>query len=107
MRRRVVSAIVIAVALVAIAGGAIAVAGGDSEGGVSGPEADRAIRSALEATGGGTAGAVERDGENGGTWEVEVTKADGSVVDVRLDDRFEVTAIEGDQESNDSDDGQG
>jgi uncharacterized membrane protein YkoI len=107
MRRRVVGAIVIAVALVAIAGGAIAVAGNDDEGGVTGPQADRAIRSALEATGGGTVGAVERDGENGGTWEVEVTKADGSTVDVRLDDRFDVLTIEGDQESNDSDDGQG
>lgn len=107
MRRKVIGAIVIAVALVAIAGGAIAVAGNDdAEGGVTGPQADRAIRSALEATGGGTVGAVERDGENGGTWEVEVTRADGSTVDVRLDDRFDVLAIEGDQESNDGDDGQ-
>jgi hypothetical protein len=108
MRRKVIGAIIIALALVAIAGGAIAVAGNDdAEGGVTGPQADRAIRSALEATGGGTVGAVERDGENGGTWEVEVTKADGTIVDVRLDDRFDVIAVEGDQESNDSDDGQG
>ena len=32
---------------------------------------------------GGQADAVERDGENGATWEVEVTKPDGRTVDVR------------------------
>ena len=40
---------------------------------------------ALKATGGGTLGQIERDGEKGATYEVEVNKADGSQVDVRLD----------------------
>ena len=82
MRKRILGGIVIVGALAAGAGGAMAVAGGgDSEGGVTGPQADRAIRAALEATGGGTANAVERDSEDGATWEVEVPRADGKTVD--------------------------
>ncbi len=44
---------------------------------VTGPQAERATAAALEDTGGGTANSVERDGENGATWEVEVTRPDG------------------------------
>ena len=87
-----------------LAGGAIAIAGNDSEGGVTGPQADRAIASALEATGGGTANSVERDGENGATWEVEVTRTDGTTVDVRLSSDYKVIVIESDTESPDTDD---
>ena len=104
MRKRLI-AIVAVVAVIAIAGGAIAIAGGDPEGGVTGPQADRAIAAALEATNGGTAHAVERDGENGATWEVEVTKPNGQTVDVRLDENYEVVVIEGDSEAPDDDDG--
>jgi hypothetical protein len=52
---------------------------------VRGSRADRATAAALETTGGGRANSVERDSENGATWEVEVTKRDGTTVDVRLD----------------------
>jgi uncharacterized membrane protein YkoI len=61
-------------------------------------QADRAEEAALDATGGGTANSVERDGENGATWEVEVTKPDGTTVDVRLDASYAVVVIEGDSE---------
>jgi peptidase YpeB-like protein len=88
-----------------VTGGAIALASNDGEGGVTGPQADRAVQAALEATGGGTANAVERDGENGGVWEVEVRKTDGSIVDVRLDERFHVVVIDGDRETSDTNDG--
>lgn len=81
--------------------GAVSGGGDDGEGHVSGPEADAATAAALEATGGGTANAVERDSENGATWEVEVTKADGTTVDVRLDEQYRVVIIEGDSESPD------
>jgi hypothetical protein len=47
---------------------------------------------------------VERDSENGATYEVEVTKPDGSTVDVRLDGAFKVVVIEGDSEKADTDD---
>ncbi len=104
MRKRVAIALAALGATGALAGGAIAFAGSDSEGGASGPEAARATKAALEATGGGTANAVERDSEDGATWEVEVTKPDGTVVDVRLDEHFKVMQVEGDSESADTGD---
>lgn len=86
-------------AAVAVGGVAAASSGDDDEGTVTGPQADRATKAALEETDGGTANSVERDGENGATWEVEVTKPDGTTVDVRLDEKFELVVIEGDVES--------
>ena len=89
----------VALVLAGVAGTTAAVAGGDDGAGtVTGPEADRAAAAALEVTGGGTANAVERDSENGATWEVEVTRPDGTTVDVRLDDRFRLVVVEGDTE---------
>jgi hypothetical protein len=58
----------------------------------------------LDATEGGTANAVERDNEGGGTWEVEVTKVNGTTVDVRLDEDFALVTIDGDSESVDKND---
>ena len=90
----------------ALVGGGIAVAGG-AEIGEQGShdytqaQADAATSAALEATGGGTANAVERDSEDGATWEVEVTKTDGTTVDVRLDESYAVVVIEGDTEDAD------
>jgi hypothetical protein len=108
MRKRVVGGMLVVGTLVGLAGGAIALAGNnDGEGGVTGPQADRAIRAALKATGGGTANAVERDNENGATWEVEVSTPQGPTVDVRLDDRYRLVIIEGDLESADVDDARG
>lgn len=104
MRKRLVIGLVALAAAAALAGGAIAIAGSDSEGDVTGPQADRAVKAALAATGGGTANAVELDDEDGATWEVEVTKPDGQTVDVRLDESFEVVVIEGDSEAPDDDD---
>jgi uncharacterized membrane protein YkoI len=90
-----------AVAALGLGGAAIAGASGDGrEAGdgaaLSGVTLTRASDAALAATGGGKVGETEADGEKGATYEVEVTKADGSQVDVRLDDRFEVIAIDAD-----------
>lgn len=74
-----------------------AVGGEDAKEQVSGPNAEKAKQAALAITG-GEANAVERDGENGATWEVEVTKPDGKTVDVRLDQNYDLVVIEGDQE---------
>jgi hypothetical protein len=104
MRRWVIGGIV-AVAVVTLTGGAIAFAGSDGEGGASGPQARRAVKAALDATGGGTVGGVERDGEDGAVWEVEVHETDGSVVDVRLDEHYQVVVIDGDSETADANDG--
>ena len=64
----------------------------------AGATADKATAAALKAAGGGRANAVERDGEKGATYEVEVTKPDGSTVDVRLDANYGVVSIDSDSE---------
>jgi hypothetical protein len=89
-----------AVLALSAAGVGVAVAGGESGEAreqVSGPAADRAREAAL-AHHPGTANAVERDGENGATWEVEITGKDGKTVDVRLDENYKVVVVEGDGE---------
>jgi hypothetical protein len=99
-----------AVALVlALGGAAWAIAGGGDDEGASatGPGAAKAKAAALAHLGGGTANAVERDSEDGATWEVEVTKPDGSTVDVRLDASYKVVVVEGDSERNDGTDSGG
>jgi hypothetical protein len=93
--------------LAALVLGGVAIAGSsgvlddDGEAQLTGPTADRATAAALKITGGGKANAVERDSENGGTYEVEVTRPDGKTVDVRLDASFNRVAVEGDSEEND------
>lgn len=98
-------AVGIAVVALAAGGGTYAWAGGGDDGdvNVTGPGADRARQAALAHLGGGTANAVERDSEDGATWEVEVTKSDGSTVDVRLDASYEVVVVEGDSENESGD----
>ncbi len=104
---RVLVGLVAAAALV-LGGAAFARAGlapfDEGEAQLSGPEADRARAAALRITGGGTANAVERDAEKGATYEVEVTRTDGSTVDVRLDGAFNLVTIDGDSEQADADD---
>ena len=95
----------IGAAVLAIAGGggaAIVQASGDEgEQSVTGPQAQKAQSAALKITKGDTANSVERDGENGATWEVEVTKPGGATVDVRLDEQFGLVVVESDSESPD------
>jgi hypothetical protein len=86
---------------VSAGGVGVAVAGspsGDSQEQVSGAGADKAREAALSYHP-GTANSVERDSENGATWEVEVTKPDGTTVDVRLDQTYRVVVIERDGEA--------
>ena len=98
----------LAVAVLVLGGAAFAGAGlapfDDGEEQLTGPEADRARAAALRITGGGVANAVERDSEQGATYEVEVTRTDGSTVDVRLDGAFNLVTIDGDSERADTDD---
>jgi uncharacterized membrane protein YkoI len=100
MKKRTIGATIAGAALAAgLASGAVALASGDDEGRpASTPEEQRVVAAALAETGGGHANAVERDGEKGATWEVEVTKADGTTVDVRLDAKLGVVAVDNDQE---------
>jgi uncharacterized membrane protein YkoI len=96
-KRNVIVGGTLGVAAAVVASGA-ALADDDGEGRATGAKADEATAAALKATGGGTANAVELDDENGATWEVEVTKKDGTTVDVRLDENYAVVVIEGDSE---------
>jgi len=94
------------VAGLVLGGGAIARAAGafDDDGSrLTGPEADRASAAALRITRGGTANAVERDSEKGATYEVEVTRPDGTTVDVRLDGSLNLVAVDADSEKADAD----
>lgn len=105
MRNRAVVAVAGAGVVLALAAGGVAVATGGDDGPASRQytpdQADAATRAALKATGGGTANSVETDGENGATYEVEVTRPDGATVDVRLDEHFQVVVIEGDRDAAD------
>ena len=110
MRRRTkIAAGAAALAAVALGGAAIAGARGafDDETPLEGSELAKASAAALKATGGGIVNETERDSEQGATFEVEVTKPDGSTVDVRLDTSYRVVAIDSDSEQADDGDGDG
>jgi uncharacterized membrane protein YkoI len=103
MNRRIpiILAGIAAVVVLALGGAAIARATGafdDGDSQLAGPQAERAKVAALRITGGGKVNAVERDSENGATYEVEVTKTNGKTVDVRLDEAYRLVVIEGDSE---------
>ena len=89
-----------AVVILAAGGVGVANAVSNGDGGATGPDAEQAKAAALRFIPGGTATAVERDGEKGATWEVEVRRPDGSTVDVRLGASYEKVAIDADSEAN-------
>ena len=101
MKKKVLIA-VLAIAALGAGGAAIAGAagGGDDDGGdkaITGTALDRASAAALKATGGGTVTGTEV-GDEESYYEVEVTRADGSQVDVQLDRGFDVVGQKADHE---------
>jgi uncharacterized membrane protein YkoI len=96
------------IAALAVGGVAIAgAAGGDDDGderAISGTALERASAAALDHTGGGRVTETET-GDEESYYEVEVTRDDGSQVDVQLDRDFEVVGSEGDDDR--GEDGQG
>jgi hypothetical protein len=95
----------IAAASVVVVGGAsagYAIAGGgdDDEAPITGDALVRASEAALEHTGGGRVSETEV-GDEESLYEVEVTRPDGSQVDVQLYANFNVVGSEGDDESED------
>jgi uncharacterized membrane protein YkoI len=103
---------VAALAALALGGAALAgaAAGGSSDAGdksaaITGDAKASAEQAALAKTGGGEVNQTELDNENGATYEVEVAKTDGTTVDVRLDDTFNVVIVESDSEKGDHQDG--
>ena len=63
--------------------------GGPDGGPLSGSTLQRAVDAALEATGGGTVTEAEF-ADDGGTYSVEVRRGNGSHVEVKLDENFNV-----------------
>jgi hypothetical protein len=104
--RTLVIAAVVAM-LLALGGAGIAYAnGGDSEEQLTGPEAEKAKSAAIAAVGGGTVTEVERDDGNGtGAFEVEVTREDGSQLEVHLDGDYNVVGQEADEDGPNDNDG--
>jgi len=99
--KRILAALV-AVAALGAGGAAIATAasGGDdneADKAISGAALDRASAAALAETGGGKVTETEV-GDEESYYEVEVTRDDGSQVDVQLDRDFHVVGSEGDDD---------
>jgi uncharacterized membrane protein YkoI len=95
-----------AAAMVLMVGAGVAYATGstdDSSGQSTGPGMDKAKSVALEQVNGRVTATEFQDEE--GYYEVEVTKDDGSQVDVHLDKNFNVLDAQSDGEGSDSHDG--
>src|SRR3954447_2532864 len=106
MNNRLKGGLIAAAAVAALAGGGAAIAGatggGDDGSGqpITGSALDKAKAVALQETAGGRVSATEvRDEE--GYYEVEVTRPDGSQVDVHLDRSFHVLDSQADGSSSD------
>ena len=95
MKKRIKVGVIAAAAIAALALGGAAIAGaagGDddkTDKAITGQALDRAKAAALDHTGGGNVTETEA-GDEEGAYEVEVTRADGSQVDVHLDKGFNV-----------------
>ena len=100
----------IVAAAIAIGGVGMTLANGgnDSDTPLTGTDLDRATQAALDHTGGGTV--LESEvGDDGAAYSVEIKRDDGSVVEVQLDESFNVTGDSADDDGagdNGSDDGQ-
>jgi uncharacterized membrane protein YkoI len=84
----------------AIIGGTAGIAiatGADREASPTGSALEKATAAALDHTGGGTVTETEL-GDDGAAYGVEVRRADGSQVEVRLDERFRVIGQESDDD---------
>ena len=104
--RTLVIAAAVAMLLALGAAGIAYANGGDSEEQLTGPEADKAKSAAIAAVGGGTVTEVERDDGNGtGAFEVEVTREDGSQLEVHLDSEYNVVGQQDDEDGPDDKDG--
>ncbi len=96
-----------AIALTVIGGGTgIAIANGlGDDGPLTGSTLEQATRAALEHTGGGTVIETE-SGDGGAAFGVEVRLDDGRVVEVELDENFDVIGQEKDEDgANDQEEG--
>ena len=104
MNDKLKGALITATVIAALAVGGVAIAGaagGDDddrgERAIGGAALERASAAALDHTGGGRVTETEA-GDEESYFEVEVTRGDGSQVDVQLDRDFQVVGSEGDDD---------
>ena len=103
MRPRMIKIGALVVVLAALAGGGVAWGtSGDDDESVTGPGADRARAAALAHVGDGQVVGVEREGEGGAVWEVEITRSDGSTVEVALDENYKVVGSGGEEDKDEA-----
>ena len=98
-----------AVTLAVIGGGtgiAIATGAADDDQQLTGSALEQATAAALEHTGGGTVIETEA-GDDGAAYGVEIRLEDGRVVEVSLDQDFDVIGDEADDDGANDDDGAG
>ena len=101
MNDKLKGALITGTVIAALAAGGVAIAGaagGDDddrgERPIAGSALDKASAAALDHTGGGRVTETET-GDEESFYEVEVTRGDGSQVDVQLDSDFQVVGSEG------------
>jgi uncharacterized membrane protein YkoI len=109
MNDKLKGALITGTVIAALAVGGVAIAGAaggdDDDGGeraISGTALDRASAAALDHAGGGRVTETET-GDEESFYEVEVTRGDGSQVDVQLDRDFQVVGSEGDDDRSEDD----
>jgi hypothetical protein len=105
--KRKLWALVIAVLVLAGVGGGAGVViaqSGDDDQPLTGDALDKATEAALQHTGGGTVVETEM-GDDGAAYGVEVRLDDGSVVEVNLDERFNVIGQAADDDGANDQDG--
>jgi uncharacterized membrane protein YkoI len=113
MKDKLKGAVITLAAIAALALGGTAIAGATGGGDddktdrpIGGQALDRAKTVALDHAGGGKVTGTEVDDEEG-AYEVEVTRADGSQIDVHLDRGFHVLGTNADRDGPGDQDGSG
>ncbi len=96
--QKLIGAAVLAIVVVAAGIGVAYAVGGDPEEQITGPDAEKAKQSAIDAAGGGTVQEAERADGGNGAYEVEVKRPDGSVVDVKVGADFKSLGTAGDDD---------
>lgn len=97
-RKKILIAAIAALAVIGIGTGAVMAVSGDDDRPLQGNALERATAAALEHVGGGRV--IETEvGDDGAAYGVEILRPDGSVVEVSLDQSFQVIGSEGDDDS--------
>ncbi len=105
-KRRLVVAVVAALALLGAGTGVVLASVGDDDKPLRGGALEQATSAARQHVGGGTVLETEA-GDDGAAYGVEIRKDDGNVVEVNLDENFKVIGAEPDDDGPGDSDGQG